>query len=352
MARINDPLRENISTIADEDLLAIVDVTDDGSDKNITMAQIKEFSAPDITGKQDLITAPTNNDIVLTDINGQTKGSGVQLSQLIQLNSSGQLPDGINDVAFSLNSGNVDSDGNADLLIGVGETTLSFKVGDGTTYPPLKLTYADKSQETLTSIPNITEGFIDEKQHVVIKEFGQNPTITSPWTISQGKNFPTSPTDGHYHCLTATGLQTFKYIVDSWVETQYVVIGVVSVMLPSPLYVVSNSQYNRNGYNTAEAGLISKKYINLTLGSSVFSYIAPTDGYIFLNKYSSAIGQIITLDSTSFEGGLFTSQTSSVASQKMGVYLPLRAGESCRIYYTAGGATDIFRFIYTEGAKL
>lgn len=103
MARISDNVA--ISTIADGDILAITDITDSSLDKKITMAQIKTFSAPDITGKQDLITTPVNNDVVLTDVNGQTKDSGVQLSaftqqgnifngnsQLVQLTSAGKYP--------------------------------------------------------------------------------------------------------------------------------------------------------------------------------------------------------------------------------------------------------------------
>lgn len=103
MARTND--NSAISTIANEDILAITDINDATLDKKITMAQIKTFSATDITGKQDLITAPTNNNLVTTNAFGQTKDSGIAStvlttqgntfngnSQLVQTTVAGKYP--------------------------------------------------------------------------------------------------------------------------------------------------------------------------------------------------------------------------------------------------------------------
>jgi len=103
MGRFSD--KTAITTPADGDILPITDISDSSNDKKITMAQIKTFSATDISGKQNLITSPTNNHIVTTDGSGQSKDSGITStsvtaqgntfngnSQLVQLNSSGQYP--------------------------------------------------------------------------------------------------------------------------------------------------------------------------------------------------------------------------------------------------------------------
>ena len=102
MSRIN---KTNKAAPVDADTVLIYDSEDTSDDKSITLAQMKTFCATDITGKQDLITSPTNNHVVTTDGSGQTKDSGIAYtsvttqgntfngnSQLVQLNSSGQYP--------------------------------------------------------------------------------------------------------------------------------------------------------------------------------------------------------------------------------------------------------------------
>jgi hypothetical protein len=87
------------------DKFIIYDSEDTTDDKSITLGQIKVFCETDISGKQDLITSPTNNNVVTTDALGQTKDSGIAstnlttqgntfngASQLVQLNSEGKLP--------------------------------------------------------------------------------------------------------------------------------------------------------------------------------------------------------------------------------------------------------------------
>jgi len=193
MARINDPSRVNISTIADGDLLPIVDVSDATLDKNITMAQIKAFSAPDISGKQNLITTPVNNDVVLTDVNGQTKDSGVQLSaftqqgntfngnsQLVKLTSAGKYPA----LNGSLITNIIPADTIVDLgTVSTGTTTLTadkfHKVtfsGAATIALPGSLTtgvhYNCSLLVTMSSIVTIT-------QPTVTWAYGTTPALTS-----------------------------------------------------------------------------------------------------------------------------------------------------------------------------
>jgi len=152
------------------------------------------------------------------------------------------------DVNFALNSGNLSATGDSDILAKTTTTTLSFKIDDGTTYQPLLITYADKTQQTLTSLANIT-GLSTNGTYTIIKEKDSATAVAvASSTITQGKTFEASPTDGDYHCLTATGLQTFKRVSDAWVETQYVPIGTVTVA-GGVISAVSTKPYNQNGYD-------------------------------------------------------------------------------------------------------
>lgn len=100
MGRFDD--KNAIVTIADGDILPITDISDATDDKKIIMSQIKDFCN---TGVQDLITSPTDNNIVTTDGSGQTKDSGITstsvtiqgntfngASQLVQLDADSKLP--------------------------------------------------------------------------------------------------------------------------------------------------------------------------------------------------------------------------------------------------------------------
>lgn len=66
--------------------------------------------------------------------------------------------------------------------------------------------------------------------------------------VTQGKTFPLYPIDGDYHCLTATGLQSYKRVSGAWVENQYVPLGTATVV-GSAISAVSTKPYNQNGYD-------------------------------------------------------------------------------------------------------
>lgn len=103
---------------------------------------------------------------------------------------------------FALNSGNVDSSGNADLLFYSG-TTLSFKVDTNVSYKPLALTYADKSQETLTALSNIT-GLSVDGIYTIIKEKGSNLVAVLTSGILGGTAISSGDLDPSLFCGTST----------------------------------------------------------------------------------------------------------------------------------------------------
>lgn len=124
-------------------------------------------------------------------------------------------------------------------------TTCFFKIGGS--YPDLALTFADKSQEILTSLASIT-GLTTNGTYTVLKEKGQNPIAVLSSKVGQGKTFPTSFANGDYFCLTATELQTYKSISGEWVEIQYIVLGSL-IVSSGVISSVKTNQFNQNGYD-------------------------------------------------------------------------------------------------------
>lgn len=91
----------------------------------------------------------------------------------------------------------------------------------------------------------------------------------------------------------------------------------------------------------------SNRYIDLTLGASGTSYIAPADGWYSLTKESTAIHQNITLESR----GLRTTSVATGSGGWCSVFIPVKRGAEVHISYNMGGATISNRFIYAEGVQ-
>lgn len=125
-------------------------------------------------------------------------------------------------------------------------TACYFKVGGS--YPFLTLTYADRSQEILTSLETI-QGLTANGTYTILKEKNSSNAVAILSTkVNQGKIFPNSPTEGDYFCCTATDLKTYKYISNVWVETQYITLGTLTVAGGVITSVATNS-YNQNRYD-------------------------------------------------------------------------------------------------------
>lgn len=223
-------------------------------------------------------------------------------------------------------------------------TTLYFKTGG--TYPNTLITYADNSQENLENLPSI-ENLSTNGTYTIIKEKGQNPVAVLSAKVTQGKIFPSSPTDGNYHCLTATGLQTYKRVSGAWVETQYVPLGSFTVS-SNAIQTVVQPKINDNGYiinksAIANCAMPSSNYIDISLTSS---YTAPADGYLVFGINCTAAGQRV---------GLFTdvmsTQAYSSGNMTPVVFLPVKRDSITAIVYDSTGALWHLRFYYAEGSK-
>lgn len=118
--------------------------------------------------------------------------------------------------------------------------------------------------------------------------------------------------------------------------------GVISLFQPkSPLKVLD---YNDTSYISTQA-FPSNKYIDLTLGASGATYTAPANGWFQLTKSTTASGQYINIAVNKI-----STQTHSTGSgQNLAVFAPVLRGANVGVYYTAGGTTSGFRFIYAEG---
>ena len=87
--------------------------------------------------------------------------------------------------------------------------------------------------------------------------------------------------------------------------------------------------------------------INLTLVTSGETYTAPVNGYICLDKVSTASGQYIKMTC----GYLKTTCYSTGSGQDISVFLPCRKGQEVTIDYTVDGTTNSFKFISCFGVS-
>lgn len=97
-------------------------------------------------------------------------------------------------------------------------------------------------------------------------------------------------------------------------------------------------------------GMPSNRYINLTLGASGTTYTAPADGWFFLRKFSNDINQMIGLYQTA-DDGVSSELVCPSANMDSSIYLPVRKGQIIACWYSMGGATAEFKFIYAVGSE-
>lgn len=192
---------------------------------------------------------------------------------------------------FCLSSGNLNA-GDADLLAYSG-TTLSFKIGGS--YQAAKWISANGTLETISTLPNIT-GLSTNGTYTIVKELNSTNAVATSSKVTQGKVFPTTPADGDYHCLTATGLKTYKRVNGNWVEAQYIQLGSV-VVSGGVIASISTNSYNQNGFD-----------VN----------IASNDWARVLPNYKSPISYAINTNVTADKDGVIVATGSSQGAGTIG----------------------------------
>lgn len=103
------------------------------------------------------------------------------------------------------------------------------------------------------------------------------------------------------------------------------------------LYAISGSGF----------GFPSSNYEELELGASGTQYTAPANGYVSICKISGTTDAYITIDTLNITSGVICQLP--YADNSLKAFMPLRKGQQFRVYYTATGTTNYFRFIYAEG---
>lgn len=98
----------------------------------------------------------------------------------------------------------------------------------------------------------------------------------------------------------------------------------------------------------AHQAMPSNQYVNLTLGASGTSYTAPADGYFVLNKTPGAANKYIQMTGAS---GISTTATSYNTTLWTRIFLPAKKGDTVIVYYDFTGSTNVFRFVYANGAQ-
>lgn len=93
-------------------------------------------------------------------------------------------------------------------------------------------------------------------------------------------------------------------------------------------------------------GLPSDRYIDLSLQASGNTYTAPANGWILLNKVSTAANQYVSL-----EGKAASRCYTPLIGSNAIACLAIKKGDVFTVYYDCGGKLNIFRFYYAEGEK-
>lgn len=108
------------------------------------------------------------------------------------------------------------------------------------------------------------------------------------------------------------------------------------------------------GYN--DTSFISRqsmpgdKYIDLTMGATNTYYTAPADGYYTWAKITNGVNQYCGMVNET--SGLIRSvQWCPISNGGCEGFIPVRQGDSCKLIYSAGGATIVFRFVFAQGAR-
>lgn len=105
--------------------------------------------------------------------------------------------------------------------------------------------------------------------------------------------------------------------------------------------------YNDTEY-IAHQAMPSNRYIDLTLGASGATYVAPADGYFTYMDISGGVGLASLAD---WNNGLVSGINAPSSTWARRVFLPAKKGDTVQLIYENGGTNQTFRFIYAQGAQ-
>lgn len=178
-------------------------------------------------------------------VNGVLSGDGSGLTGVI---SSAQ----ISYTPFCVNSGNLDVNGKGDLIRTDGvQTSIQFKVDDGTSYKPITFTNAKGKTTTLNAINSYDLSQTDNGTYIVyITENATAVTLTDKDAkIYRQPSAPSNPSGTDIWFDTSSeGLKSYIRQSGTWVDANIVPLGTVTVA-NHQINSATTFIYNWNGYN-------------------------------------------------------------------------------------------------------
>ena len=136
-------------------------------------------------------------------------------------------------------------------------------------------------------------------------------------------------------------------------ERNQVNAGMVEVSSGTILSMNAKTVFHTVDYSDTEyvahQAMPSDKYIDLTLGASGATYTAPADGYVVFAKVNgTSAGRLAEL--VNHSNGLRTISFAPYSVNPSMVFLPVKKGDVFSAHYDSTGNTQVFRFVYAEGA--
>lgn len=98
----------------------------------------------------------------------------------------------------------------------------------------------------------------------------------------------------------------------------------------------------------------SNKYIDLTLGASGTEYVAPANGWFYIDKLQSGYENVLALAYPEMVNGayIFSSYLRCVGnSYSQQLSIPVRKGQPVKCNYDSNGTCRLFRFYYAVGSE-
>lgn len=144
--------------------------------------------------------------------------------------------------------------------------------------------------------------------------------------------------------------ENINYRTDNGQELSNGVFGSFDVSSNKITYLNPKPVFHAVDYSDTEyighQAMPSDKHIDLTLGASGTEYTAPADGYVAINKSTTAADQYVNVGS-SFISSICYIPTSG---GRAAACIPVSKGQKYWVYYNAGGTTNAFKFVYENGA--
>lgn len=274
-------------------------------------------------------------------VGGTIEGDGSKLYNLITQGVQAFTP-------FTINSGNVDSNGDADLMSATPTTsggnitkyTINFKIGD--TYPSVKATTAEGNTFELESLTdedlasnNTFYYFIGSEQTAPIR-------LTNI-TVYIQKSAPSGSANDIWLDTYVEPLICYK-LSDAgiWEKFDYVPLGkvvITNIGTASATATVTTFPYNDNNYNIVSHNDIAPDYTNGETKSVSTSYTATENGYIYARGSITNVGGsvYVTINDVKFD-------LCSEVSDSGALFMPISVGDTYGIFNTTGGLPGALKF--------